>query len=75
MTAAGETLRGARLFTSSSQRRVSAMSDHNPDLPPDARSETTRIRQGKTLGVMRWVLLISLSAAIAALLVVFAASA
>ena len=46
------------------------MSERNA-LPPDARSDTTRVRQGKTLGVMRWVLLISLSLAVASLFGLF----
>jgi len=33
-------------------------------LPPDARTDTTKVRQGITLGVMRWVLGISLSAVV-----------
>ena len=49
----------------------SVMSDRKTGLPPDARSDTTRVRQGKTLGVMRWVLLISLSLAVASLFGLF----
>ncbi|MBR0648980.1 hypothetical protein GXW78_04850 [Roseomonas terrae] len=41
-------------------------------LPPDARSDTTRVRQGKTLGTMRWVLLVSLITVVVAFLVAFA---
>jgi len=48
------------------------MPDGNTDLPPDARNETTRVRQGRTLGVMRWVLLISIIVAAVALTIVFA---
>ena len=33
-------------------------------LPPDARNITTKVRQGITLGVMRWVLGISLTAVV-----------
>lgn len=41
-------------------------------LPPDARNDTTRVRQGKTLGVMRWVLLVSLVTVVIAFAVAFA---
>ena len=48
------------------------MQDDNTDLPPDARGETTRVRQGKTLGTVRWVLGVSLAVTVVALLVAFA---
>jgi hypothetical protein len=41
-------------------------------LPPDARNDTTRVRQGRTLGTMRWVLLVSLVTVVVALAVAFA---
>ncbi len=41
-------------------------------LPPDARNETTQVRQAKTLGVMRWVLVISLVSVVAALIIAYA---
>ncbi|MEO3474483.1 hypothetical protein AAFN86_21635 [Roseomonas sp. CAU 1739] len=47
------------------------MPEPDPRLPPDALSDTTRVRQGVTLGVMRWVLLISLASVVAALIVAF----
>ncbi|MBR0649961.1 hypothetical protein GXW78_09825 [Roseomonas terrae] len=40
-------------------------------LPPDARDATTRMRQGKTLGVMRWVLGASLLMVVVGFLVAF----
>ena len=43
-------------------------------LPTDAQAETTRVRQGKTLGVMRWVLLASVSITVIALAVAFLAT-
>lgn len=48
------------------------MPDDNTDLPPDARSETTRVRQGITLGTMRWVLGVSIVVTAIALLIAFA---
>lgn len=51
------------------------MPDGNTGLPPDARNDTTRVRQGRKLGVMRWVLLISTAAAAVALAIVFASNA
>lgn len=48
------------------------MSDRNAGLPPDARNETTRIRQGRTLGTMRWVLGVSIAVTVIALLIAFA---
>ncbi len=41
--------------------------DSDRALPPDARATTTKVRQGITLGVMRWVLGISLTAVVAGL--------
>ena len=38
-------------------------------LPPDARTDTTKVRQGITLGVMRWVLALSMAAAIIGLVI------
>jgi hypothetical protein len=41
-------------------------------LPPDARDDATKVRQGRTLGVMRWVLAASLVIVVVALAVAFA---
>ena len=40
-------------------------------LPADARGETARVRQGQTLGVMRWVLTVSLAITAIALGIAF----
>lgn len=48
------------------------MTDAERSLPSDAQSETTQVRQGITLGVMRWVLLISLVGVVAGLVIAYA---
>ena len=48
------------------------MTDPKTILPPDARDTTTEVRQGKTLGSMRWVLLMSMIAVVIAFVVAFA---
>lgn len=48
------------------------MTDPKSSMPPDALDETTAIRQGQTLGSMRWVLLISIIAVVTSFIVAFA---
>ena len=48
------------------------MTDAEPPLPIDARNPTTQVRQGITLGVLRWVLLISLISVVAGLIIAYA---
>ena len=48
------------------------MTDPRTSLPSDARDETTSVRQGKTLGSMRWVLISSILLVVVALVIAFA---
>jgi hypothetical protein len=48
------------------------MTDPRSSPPPDARDETTSVRQGKTLGSVRWVLVVSMIMVVAAFIVAFA---
>ena len=48
------------------------MTDPKSMMPADARDETTAVRQGKTLGSMRWVLIVSMITVVLAFIVAFA---
>lgn len=48
------------------------MIDSPPIVPREAPDQTTAVRQGKTLGSMRWVLLVSMITVVIAFLVAFA---
>ncbi|WP_188965289.1 hypothetical protein [Neoroseomonas lacus] len=48
------------------------MTDPKSAMSPDVVDETTAVRQGQTLGSMRWVLLVSLIAVVTSFIVAFA---
>lgn len=48
------------------------MTDSKSAMPADARDPTTSVRQGKTLGSVRWVLVVSMITVVIAFVVAFA---